>query len=67
VSKRANGEGSVRQRCNGRWEARLTLGYGPDGRIIRRSIYADTRAEAQQLMNKAMREAQLGIPPVDER
>jgi integrase len=38
--RRANGEGSVRQRSNGRYEVRVSL---PDGE--RRSVYGETRKE----------------------
>ncbi len=45
MAKRGDGEGSVRRRPDGRWEARVSLGFGPDGRAIRRSVYGATRRE----------------------
>lgn len=44
--KRGNGEGTLRERSDGRWEAIYTLGYGPDGRLKRKSVYGRTQAEA---------------------
>ena len=32
--KRANGEGSIRKRKDGRWEGRYTAGYDKDGKVI---------------------------------
>jgi integrase len=66
MAKRANGEGSIRQRGD-RWEARVTVGYGPDGRQSRKTLYGDTRAEVQHQMTKALRELHQGVPLVDER
>lgn len=37
--------GSIRQRANGRWEARVTIGTDPGaGKPIRRCLYGDTQA-----------------------
>ena len=42
--KRANGDGSVRQRANGSWEGRVTLGTDPgSGKPIRKSFYGATK------------------------
>ncbi len=46
-SRRASGEGNIRQRKNGIWEARYTLGTNPGtGKPIRKSVYGSTQAEA---------------------
>jgi integrase len=48
LSKKSNGEGSIRKRSNGSWEARYTCGYNPDtGKQIRKSIYGHTKQEVQ--------------------
>lgn len=52
--KSPRGAGSVRQRENGKWEARFTV----DGR--RRSIYADTQREALRLMRETLKKADEG-------
>jgi len=45
-TRTAQGSGSIRQRPNGRWEARYTLGHDPGtGKQIRRSIYGSTEKE----------------------
>ena len=48
AGRRSNSEGSVGQRKDGLWEARITL---PGGR--RRSLYAKTKAEALKKMEEA--------------
>jgi len=66
VGRRGNGEGAIRQRGNGRWEARLTLGYASNGRQIRKSFYGVTRSEVQQRLNRAMRDLREGMPAPDD-
>ncbi len=55
--KRGNGEGSVRQRPNGLWEARITL----DGKS--RSFFAPTRAEAVKKLTVFQHDRDIGKPP----
>ena len=65
MGKRHNSEGSVRQRKDGRWEARITVGINPDGTARRRSIYAATKDEARDKMHAALvahREGTLAEP-----
>ena len=33
AKKRANGEGSIRKRSDGRWEGRYTVGYDENGKV----------------------------------
>ncbi len=42
--RRGSGEGAIFQRPDGRWEARLDLGWTPTGRR-RKSVYGKTRRE----------------------
>ena len=45
-TRTAQGAGSIRQRPNGRWEARYTVGHDPGtGKQIRKSIYGSTEKE----------------------
>ena len=61
---RGRGEGNIRQRSDGRWEARIRLPEGGGGK----SIYARTRQEARAKLTEALREMDLGAPLVkDER
>ena len=51
----ANGGGSIRQRPDGTWEARITLGVNPGtGKPMRKSIYGKTQKEVRQKMQKAL-------------
>lgn len=53
MSKRANNEGSIRQRPDGRWEARYSAGYDSGtGKPIRRSIYGKTQAEVRKRLQE---------------
>ena len=48
--------GSIRQRPDGTWEARVTVGTDPGtGKPIRKSIYAKTQKEVRQKMTAAQR------------
>jgi len=54
MAKRGNNEGSIYKRKDGRWEAKLTIGYDTEEKPIRKSSYHKTRKAAQE----ALREAQ---------
>ena len=57
----ANGGGSIRQRADGTWEARITLGTNPGtGKQLRRSIYGRSQKEVRQKMQKALVEVDEG-------
>ena len=45
MPKRANNEGHIRERNDGRWEARYSAGYTSDGKPIRRSVYGQSQGE----------------------
>ncbi len=53
--RRGNGEGSITQRANGTYQARITLEDG-----TRKSIYGKTRKEVQEKLKIALREQQQG-------
>ena len=47
--KRANDEGSIRKKPNGRWEGRYIQGIDPvTGRAIQKSVSARTQAECKE-------------------
>src|SRR5262245_41391456 len=62
MTRRGNGDGSIRQRTPDRWEARY---IGADGR--RHSVYAKTRREAQERLRTALMAAEHGIRPLNQR
>lgn len=51
-TRRANNEGSVCQRKDGRWVGVLTLGYDENGKIIRKSIYGKSQAEVVKKLSE---------------
>ena len=57
--KRANGEGSIRKRKDGRWEGRYTAGCDPaTGKPIHKSVLAKTQSEAKEKLKQAIAEAE---------
>lgn len=60
--KRANGEGSIRRKPNGRWEGRYTQGFDPvTGKAIQKSVSAKTQAECKEKLRRAIQENR-GVP-----
>lgn len=57
--RRGNNEGTIAQRADGRWEAKLSL---DDGR--RKSLYGKTRAEVQRKLTAALAARDEGLPVV---
>ena len=57
--RRANGEGNLRKRSDGRWEGRYTAGYNPDtGKRIIKNVLGRTQAEAKEKLKAAVEQAQ---------
>lgn len=55
--KRANGEGNIRKRKDGRWEGRYSAGYHPDtGKRIMKNVLGKTQAECKAKLAAAMDE-----------
>ena len=60
--RNASGAGSIRQRSDGRWEARITVGTDPGtGKPIRRSIYGNTQKEVLVAMRDAQKSVDDGL------
>ena len=51
-NRRGRGEGSIRQRADGRWEVRIDLGRGVDGKRRQKSVFAPTEADAVAELKK---------------
>lgn len=53
IKTRANGEGNIRHRADGRWEVRVTIGIDfATGKPKRISRYASTQEEAVKILNE---------------
>src|SRR6478752_467704 len=65
-SRRGHGEGSISQRSDGRWTARVDLGY-VNGKRKRKQIYGKTRKEVAEALKVVLRDQQQGLPIVVER
>ena len=61
--RRGDGEGTIDQRPDGVWRARVSLGIGPDGKRRRKDIYGKTKAEVQKKLRQAHNANDLGRLP----
>ena len=61
-TRAASGAGSIRQRPDGRWEARVTVGTDPGtGKPIRRSLYGNTQKETLAAMRSVLKAVDDGV------
>ncbi len=61
MSKRANSEGCIRQRPDGRWEGIYSCGRKPNGTLIRRSVYAATQDEVRVKLRDVLKKLDEGL------
>jgi len=55
-TRAAQGAGSIRQRSDGTWEARITIGTNPGtGKPDRKSVYGKTQSEVRKKMTSIQR------------
>ena len=55
--RRANGEGNIQKRKDGRWEGRYTVGHDPEtGKSIIKNVLGKTQAEVKEKLKKAIEE-----------
>lgn len=66
AKRRGRGEGSITQRPDGRWVARVDLGW-QDGKRRRKAVYGRTRREVADKLPKILRAVQQGSALPDER
>ena len=59
--RRANGEGSIRKRKDGRWEGRYTAGYDKDGKVITKNVLGKTQAEVKDKLRNAIEDSKNSI------
>ena len=60
--RRANGEGSVSRRKDGRWVATVTIGRDANGRLKRRAVYGQTQREALARLQEIQSDLAAGRP-----
>ena len=61
-TRAAQGAGMIRQRPDGRWEARYTVGRNPGtGKQIQKSIYGKTQKEVRQKLTEKLSQIDQGI------
>lgn len=59
AKKRANGEGNIRKRKDGRWEGRYTAGYdAKTGKRIIKNVLGKTQAQVKEKLQAAIAECQ---------
>ena len=57
--RRANGEGNIRKRKDGRWAGRYTVGHDPEtGKAILKNVLGKTQAEVKEKLKAAISESQ---------
>ena len=66
AKRRANGEGNIRKRSDGRWEGRYTAGRNPEtGKAIYKNVLGKTQAEVKEKLKQAIEEtAQIDVVKV---
>lgn len=68
AKRRANGEGSIRKRSDGRWEGRYTVGHDPEtGKQKFKNVLGKTQAEVKEKLKNAIEESKdLDISRADQ-
>ena len=60
-TRAASGSGSIRQRPDGRWEGRATVGVDPGtGKAIRRSVYGKSQREVRERLTEITNQVDRG-------
>ncbi len=66
MARRGSNEGSIRERSDGRWEARVVVTTA-DGRRVRRSLLGRDRAAVRDKLQAALQAESHGIATPDQR
>ena len=61
MNQRANGEGSIYRRADGRWTAACYV-LRPDGTRVRRSVYGKTRKDVADRLAVLIAKTKAGLP-----
>lgn len=62
MSKRGNGEGSISQRKDGQWVGKVSMGYSPDGKPIRKAVYGRSSQEVSKKLRELLQAKASGLP-----
>ena len=54
--RRNNGDGTLRQRVDGRWEGRVVIGYDENGKAKTKNVLAKTKTECAEKLAKLKEE-----------
>lgn len=65
--RRGRGEGGIRQRVDGRWEATISLGYDAQGKRVRRYVYGASKEEVRSKLAQFQQDALYGLPVKPEK
>ena len=58
AKRRANGEGNIRKRKDGRWEGRYTAGYDSEtGKRVTKNVLGRTQAEVKEKLKRALEDS----------
>ena len=57
MARRTNGDGCVRKRTDGRWEGIYYTGELKNGKAVRKSVLAKTKAECLEKLNKSKKDS----------
>lgn len=61
AKKRTNGEGTIRQRDNGRWECTIMDGFQSDGRRKYKAFYGKTQSEVKKKLKAYLQAKEDGV------
>jgi integrase len=61
MKRRANGEGSIYRRPDGKWCASYTVGYDDNGKRKRRYLYGRTKADVLEKLDELRSDARAGL------
>lgn len=64
MAKRANGEGTIFKRDDGRWVGSVSLGRDSNGKRIRKTVYGITQAEVVDKLDDIRRQAKLNAKAI---
>lgn len=63
MPRRGRGEGTIVRRPDGRWMGQIMVGYGPDGKPRRLTVYGQTRQEVAAKLAELAAQRHKGLLP----